>query len=299
MAKTKNVTEEKVEVKQASTTKKKDNWFVDTAKWLVDGKDWKMLLRSIPGIVTTLFVISVVVMNLMASKTVVMTEPSWLGITGGLLLSWVPFLCMDIINKTYGAKAATKLNILALGINLACVGIFQLISMIQIGGDPATYAAFNATFKQTWQILLASSIAFLLSGVVNNVINVTIGKMFKKNPDGKAAYVTRTYVSTMVGQFVDNFIFTGLAFLVFFKLSIGTSLGWTIWTVLGTALFGALLELLMEVIFSPIGYKICKKWRKENVGSEYLTYCKSMEQVEDTTRLKEDNEEVVEEKTEE
>lgn len=292
MKKTEKVTEEvtvEVNDKPATTeTKKKSNWFVDTAKWLFDGKDWKMLLRSVPGIITTIFVISVVVMNLMASKTVVMTDPSWLGITGGVLLSWIPFLCMDMVNKTYGAKAATKLNILALGINLACVGIFQLISMFQIGGDPSTYAAFNATFKQTWQILLASSIAFLVSGVVNNVINVTIGKMFKKNPDGKAAYVTRTYVSTMIGQFVDNFIFTGLAFLVFFKLSIGTALGWTIWTVLGTALFGAVLELLMEVIFSPVGYRVCKKWRKENVGAEYLAYCKEMEQTEDKTRLSEE-----------
>ena len=291
MKKTAKVKEDavEVEIKPASTaTKKKSNWFVDTAKWLFDGKDWKMLLRSVPGIVTTLFVISVVVMNLMASKTVVMTDPSWLGITGGVLLSWIPFLCMDVVNKTYGAKAATKLNILALGINLVCVGIFQLISMFQIGGDPATYGAFNATFKQTWQILVASSIAFLVSGVVNNVINVAIGKMFKKNPDGKAAYVTRTYISTAIGQFVDNFIFTGLAFLVFFKLSIGTALGWTIWTVLGTAVFGAALELLMEVIFSPLGYRVCKKWRKENVGAEYLSYCKEMEQTEDKTRLAEE-----------
>lgn len=287
MTKTKNVVEEKpvnVQLSQA----KKPNKFVDMLKWLFDGKDWKMLLRSIPGIVTTIFILSVVVMNLMASKTIIMTNPSWLGVTGGLLLSWIPFLCMDVINKTYGAKAATKLNLLALGINLVCVGIFQLISMIQIGGDSATYAAFNATFKQTWQILVASSIAFVISGIVNNVINVSIGKMFKKNPDGKIAYITRTYTSTMIGQFVDNFIFTGLAFLVFFKLSIGTTLGWTTWTTLGTAVFGAILELLMEVIFSPIGYKVCNKWRKENVGSEYLAYCKAMELKEDITRLKED-----------
>ena len=116
--------------------------------------------------------------------------------------------------------------------------------------------------------------------------------MFKKNPDNKLAYATRTYVSTAVGQFIDNFIFTGLAFLVFFNLSIGTTLGWTIWTVLGTAVFGAVLELVMEIIFSPIGYKICKKWRKESVGAEYLAYCHKMEIKEDIKRVKE---EVIEE----
>lgn len=259
---------------------------VDTCRWLFDMEDTKKLLRSVPGLVTTLFVVSVIIMNLMASKTIILTDPSWLGVTGGLLLSWLPFLCMDVVVKTYGAKAATKLNILALIINLICVGMFQLVSMIQIGGDINTYAAFNATFKQTWQILLASSIAFLLSGVVNNFTNAAIGKMFEKDPDSRTAYITRTYISTAVGQFVDNFIFTGLAFLVFFKLSIGTALGWTIFTVLGTAVFGAVLELMMEVIFSPFGYKICQKWREDGVGKDYLEYCQKMELKEDPRRVK-------------
>lgn len=260
-------------------------WCADIIKWLLDGKDWKMLLRSVPSLVVMIFVVATVIMNQMAAKTVIMTDPSWLGVTGGLLLSWIPFLALDILNKAYGAKAATKVTLLGLIVNLVCVGIFQFISVFQIGGDPETYAAFNATFKQTWQILTASSIAFLVSGIINNVINVGIGSMFKKNPDSKTAYVTRTYISTAIGQFVDNFIFTGLAFLVFFKLSIGTSLGWTIWTVLGTATFGALLELLMEVIFSPIGYKVCQKWRKESVGEDYLNYCKKMEVKEDKIRV--------------
>lgn len=282
-----------METKSVSTATKNPfvrfgRWIADVFKWLVDVEDWKLLLRSIPAILPTIFILSVVVMNLMASKTIIMTEPSWLGITGGVLLSWIPFLCMDIVSKAYGAKASIKLNILALIINLICVAFFQLIAVIQVGGDPNTYASFNATFNQTWQILIASSIAFIVSGIINSILNVSIGKMFKKNPDSKIAYATRTYVSTMIGQFVDNFVFTALAFLVFFKLSIGTSLGWTIWTVLGTSAFGAVLELAMEVIFSPIGYNVCKKWRKEEVGKQYLDYCKKMELTKDYGRVAEE-----------
>jgi len=260
-------------------------WCADTAKWLFDFKDWKLLLRSVPGLVTTVVVLCTVIMNLLASKTIIITDPSWFGVTGGIILSAFPFICFDITTKTFGAKASTKLTILALLINLVCVGLFQLISVIQIGGDPNQYAAFNATFSQTWQIFVASSIAFLASGVINNVINAAIGKMFRKNPDGKAAYMTRTYVSTMVGQFLDNFIFTALAFLVFFNLSIGTTLGWTIWTTIGAAIFGAVLELLLEVVLSPVGYKICQKWRADNVGAEYLAYCKEKELKADIGRI--------------
>lgn len=263
----------------------KKRGLMDVLAWLTDVRDWKMLLRSIPGMVTAIFIVSVVVMNLMAGKTIILTEPSWLGVTGGLLLSWIPFLCMDVVVKTYGAKAATKLNLLGLTVNLACIGMFQLVSVIQIGGDKSTYEAFNATFSQTWQIFVASSIAFVVSGVVNNFVNVGIGNLFKKNPEGKVAYMCRTYISTAIGQFVDNFVFTYLAFLVFFKLSIGTTLGWTILTVIGAGVFGALLELIMEMIFSPLGYKICKVWRHEAVGKDYVDYCNAMELKRDTRRL--------------
>lgn len=242
-----------------------------TFKWLFDAKDWKLMLRSVPSLIVTLFCVSVVIMNLMASKTIIITDPAWFGVTGGILLSWIPFLCMDILNKSYGPRVATKINILALGINLVCVGVFELVSRFQIGGNPEFYTAFNATFKQTWQILTASSIAFLVSGVFNNVLNAGIAKLCK-DPNSKGAYYARSYGSTVLAQFLDNFVFTALAFLVFFKLSVGSSFGWTIWTVLGSATFNAILELVMEAIFSPFGYRVCKKWEKENVGKEYLEY---------------------------
>jgi len=239
-------------------------------KRLFDFNDWKLLLRSIPGLVTALYVVSVVVMNLMASKVIVQTK--YFGITGGLLLSWIPFLTMDIVVKVFGVKAANKLTFLGFAINLFFVGVFQLVSSIQVGGDADAYNAFNQTFSQTWQIFTASSIAFLASGIVNNVLNHLTGKLFHNRPDGALAYFTRSYVSTIIGQFIDNFVFISLAFLVFFKLSIGTTLGYTLVSALGTAILGALIELAMEAIFSPLGYKITTKWASENVGANYLQY---------------------------
>lgn len=262
---------------------KKENILSDTFIWLFDFEDWRMLFRSIPGMVTMISVVTVVIMNLMAAKVIVMTP--YIGITGGLLLSWIPFLIGDVVVKTYGAKAATKLNILGLVVNLVCIGIFQVTTIIQIGVDVASYSAFNTTFNQTWQIFVASSIAFIFSGIVNNFTNVGVGKFFKNNPDSKLAFMCRSYISTALGQFIDNFIFAGLAFLVFFKLSVGSSFGYTIISVTGTALLGAFLELFMQIIFSPIGYKMCQKWRKEAVGEDYLAYCKEHEIFEDIGRL--------------
>jgi hypothetical protein len=38
------------------------------------------------------------------------------------------------------------------------------------------------------------------------------------------------------------------------------------------ALTGAVAELIMEIAFSPIGYRITKRWKAENVGEEYFNY---------------------------
>ena len=72
----------------------------------------------------------------------------------------------------------------------------------------------------------------------------------------------RSFISTFVSQFVDNLTFALIVSLNFF--------GWTLTQCIGCAFTGAILELLCEVIFSPIGYRVAKKWDAENVGSEYI-----------------------------
>ena len=228
-------------------------------------EDTKELFRVIPSAVTALFVISVVTMNLLANKTIY--QGNYLAIDGGILVSWLSFLCMDITVKHFGMKAANKLSIFAIMVNLLCCLIFYVVSVIPTPNND--YSAFNNIFKGTWFILLSSTIAFICSALLNNFMNWTIGKTFKNNPDGKLAFFTRTYVSTFIGQFFDNFIFALLTFMLFAPI-FWDGFSWTFIQCLTCSILGALLELFMEIIFSPIGYRICKKWKEEHVGESYL-----------------------------
>lgn len=65
--------------------------------------DTKLLFRNIPSVITALFTVSVVVMNILANKTIFQNE--WLAIDGGILVSWLSFLCMDIITKALAPRA--------------------------------------------------------------------------------------------------------------------------------------------------------------------------------------------------
>ena len=226
--------------------------------------DTVLLLRSVPSSVVTLFVLSVVLMNLLANKTIY--QKGFLAVDGGIVVSWVCFLCMDIITKRFGPRAATQVSIFALVVNLFAVGIFAVVSIIPTETD---YSAFNSIFGGSWFIVLSSSLAFLASAIVNNALNAAIGRLFEANPDGRAAYCTRSYVSTFIGQFVDNFVFASLVFMVFAPIYWG-GFSWTLPQCVCCSLIGAGLELLMEVMFSPIGYGVTRRWQRDGVGRAYL-----------------------------
>lgn len=81
-------------------------------------EDYRILLRSIPSLIIALFIVSVIMMNLLANKEFISLK--YLALDCGFTLSWVSFLCMDIICKRFGPKAAAKISILAIFIN-ACL----------------------------------------------------------------------------------------------------------------------------------------------------------------------------------
>ena len=226
-----------------------------------------LLLRSIPATVVALFVVSVVCMNLLANKTLLQLD--WIALDGGILISWLSFMCMDIITKHFGPKASNTVCVLAAMINLMTCLIFFVASAIPSNADD--YTAFDGIFGGTWFILLGSTVAFLASALINNSMNYLIGKCFCRNPDGRLAYAARTYVSIFIGQFLDNFIFSIIVF-TFFAPIFWDGFHWTVIQCATCAITGAIAELIMEVFFSPIGYRITKKWRKEAVGKEYIEY---------------------------
>lgn len=234
-------------------------------------KDISILLRSIPAPVFSLFVIAIIAMNLLANKSINLNV-SFLALDCGIIVSWIAFLTNDIIVKHFGPKAATKLSIFAMLINLAICLLFFIASIIPgvwgesfvDGSENIINTAINKTFGGTWYVVLGSAISFLLSAIVNNFTNYGLGLIFKKNPNGFKNFALRSYISTCIGQFVDNFCFSLIVSHVFFN--------WTILQCVMCSLTGMVLELLFEIVFSPIGYKICQKWRKENVGQQYLNY---------------------------
>ncbi|MCQ2158470.1 MAG: VUT family protein [Bacteroidales bacterium] len=214
----------------------------------------KEVLRKIPPMVFAVLVLSVVSMNLLANKELFRAD--WIALDCGFLLSWIPFLIMDAVCKVHGGRTAATLSILAIGVNLVLFLIFKLVALTPgmwgeyyaNGGDAAINDALNATIGGSTWIVLGSAFSMAVSSVANSLVNSGVGRIFRG--DGYGAFAARSFVSTMVSQFLDNLIF---ALLVSVRL-----FGWTLTQTLVCSLSAALFELVLEVVFSGYGYKLSK-----------------------------------------
>lgn len=233
-------------------------------------KEWnefRVLLKSVPVLVTACFILAVFCMNLLANKSIDIPV-DWLALDCGIIVSWFAFFAMDILTKHFGPKAATQITVLAIVLNLFFSLLLFLGSLITgtwgeafEGGEVVNHA-LNRTFGGAWYVVLGSTAAFLVSAIINNFSNYGIGQLFKKNPDGMAAFILRSYVSTAVGQFLDNLVFALIVSHYFF--------GWTLVQCVTCAATGMIVELLCEGIFFYPAYAITKSWKKNAVGEEYF-----------------------------
>lgn len=220
-------------------------------------KDYFVKLGEIPALLLVFFTLTIVVMNILANKTIYQND--YIAIDGGIVITWLVIMIADIVIMVAGPKSAIRMSIFAILVNLIVCLIFYLVSLIPTSGN---FEAFNKTLGGTWFIIISSTIAFICSSILNAVLNFAVGKLFKKNPSGKAAFAIRSYVSTVFSQIFDNFIFNIFAFVIFAPI-FWDGFHWTIVQCICCALVYGAIDLAIEICFTPIGYKVVQIWQKK------------------------------------
>lgn len=229
-------------------------------------KEAVLLLRNVPSTIVSLVVLCTILMNLLANREFI--KVSWFACDCGALISWIPFaFALDLICKRFGGKAATTVSVFAVLLNLITCGILKLL-MLSPGHWGEFYSsnltavddALNATFAGGWYIVIMSGIAALVGAIVNSAINQFIGKRFDKG-DFKG-FALRSYISTFISLVVNVLVFSIFVSHILF--------GWSWGTVWVCAISNSVMQLAFEIIISPLGFKICKAWERDNVGAEWL-----------------------------
>lgn len=267
-----------------STATKKDNRFIS---WLK--KDWnetRVLFKCLPAIPFAILCITLIVMNFLASYGVYFGDgpvgtaiSKFFSADCAIFVSWIGFLAGDMMVKCFGTKAAIKVNIVAIGIQLLAICLFSLGMQIPSDADARAKEIFTAAF---WPCF-GGTMAFALATIVDSILSTFLLKCFKNRTSFKA-YAVASYVSTGLGQFLDNMFFA-----LFFSMWQGWFTGGAANTMsavalhlLGFSAIGMVVELIGQAILSPVGFWLTKSWRKRGIGTEYINLVEEAQEVNKT-----------------
>jgi hypothetical protein len=161
-------------------------------------------------ILAGLFIASLVTCNLVANKFVTLD----LGFTefilsAGVLAYPLTFLITDLLSELYGRKLTNKIIVSGFGALLLVLIILKLGGAFNaIDSSPVNDAAYATVFANSWRVIFASMVAYLVA----QLIDVRLFHFWKKLTKGKHLWL-RNNASTILSQLVDTTLVVGVLFI--------------------------------------------------------------------------------------
>jgi len=167
----------------------------------------------------------------------------------GTVLFATLYLTTDIITEFYGAKAARR-NIYLCFFATILTSVLMIVDLVHMPASCSqdAYNAMQTLFVPSARIFIASLCAFGIS----QFYDVGIFSFLKKLTHGRFLWA-RTLLASLSSSFVDNMIFSVLAWSIFAKVALGMH------TIFVTYVLGAYIaRALVGVLLIPIIY-MCKR----------------------------------------
>ena len=186
---------------------------------------------------------AIIIQNILASKQI----DIWIfTMTTGVLISPLIFIIQDVVSDLFGFKTARNMILLGFGMNLLAVLLFTVAIYIPGSQFWFNQQSFSIILGTTFRISCASFVAYLIGSLCNTKIMTVLKNKYPNN------LFVRAITSTVVGQFLDNAVFSLVAFI-----------GVLPFNAILTMIFGAtIFEILYEICFYPLTKLIIKKIEK-------------------------------------
>lgn len=151
--------------------------------------------------------------NIQVVKTV---ELFGLTATLGNVVYASSFLATDILNEKYGKAPARVAVWTGFCVLIGTTALMSIALLFAPAASDGTHDALMTIFTVLPRITLASVVAYLLS----QLHDVWAYEVWRRKFPAKSAIWIRNNLSTLVSQLVDTLIFTSVAFLGVFPLSV-------------------------------------------------------------------------------
>lgn len=168
----------------------------------------KKNISKLQLVLTTLFVASLLISNVITSKQVLL--PFNITMTGAVFIFPITYILSDLFSEVYGYKWSRFTCYLAFTMNLFMVAVFTIVIKTPAPDYWLNQEAFQTVLGNTPRILFASLLAFVLGDFIND----RVFKAFKdKHPTDHKGFGFRAILSSFCGELVDSLVFLPIAFL--------------------------------------------------------------------------------------
>lgn len=162
------------------------------------------------------------------------------------------FTVGDIINETYGVKTTRSILISTFLLNAVALAFLAAAAILPASPFFTHNEGFNAIFMSAPRILLASFLAFLVSGFLNAYV-------FDKIKQKGRHLAVRSAVSTFLGVVVDSFLFITLAFSFTNGMGLTDIMLMVLWQTLAKLVLGVGLGTPLTLLVSKTLPKLPEK----------------------------------------
>lgn len=187
------------------------------------------------------------------------------------IIPWpVVFLTTDIINEYFGKKGVRRLTLMTAGLIIyTFILLLAGMSIKASGISPVTNEQFHGVFGQSMWIITGSIIAFLASQLIDVLVFWLI-----RQRTGKRMIWLRSTGSTVISQFIDTFIVSGIAFWLPGKLSFTDYMN--------MASTGYFMKLMIALALTPmiyVGHAIVHRYLGREQSEELAEETANLESV--------------------
>lgn len=171
----------------------------------------KEKISSLQLTLTLLLILCLVLSNIIVVKSIDLFGIKQLANTASMLVFPITYILSDVFSEVYGYKWSRKTATWAFLGTALCSLIFALTIALPGNASWTNQEALVSILGNTPKMLLASLLAFWVGDLANDKV-FQFMKSRSKNDKG---FVFRAIGSSLVGKYVDGFIFTfiGLSFL--------------------------------------------------------------------------------------